>query len=46
MSEGGRSAEGGDDQWIPSVAEALHLTRPVVYALALAKWGNRAWRPW
>ncbi|KAL4761411.1 peroxisomal membrane protein PEX16 [Aspergillus foveolatus] len=30
------------------LAEVLHIIRPVIYALALQKWGGdkRSWRPW
>ncbi|EAA62294.1 hypothetical protein AN5113.2 [Aspergillus nidulans FGSC A4] len=30
------------------LAEVLHIIRPVIYALALQKWGSdkRSWRPW
>jgi peroxin-16 len=26
--------------------ELLHLLRPVIYTLALRRWGRRSWKPW
>eukprot|EP00976_Prorocentrum_cordatum_P077974 1182907-Prorocentrum_minimum.AAC.10 len=34
------------DDWMLLTAETLHIMRPVVYALALSKWGKQKWRPW
>ncbi len=32
---------------LPAVAgELLHIARPVIYALSLARLGSRSWRPW
>ncbi|CAG8668431.1 10362_t:CDS:2, partial [Paraglomus occultum] len=31
---------------IGKVGEYLHVIRPLIYVLAIRKWGNRAWRPW
>lgn len=27
-------------------SEVLHVVRPVVYALALRRWGKQSWKPW
>lgn len=27
-------------------AEVLHILRPLVYVLALRRWGRRSWKPW
>ncbi|KAG8438398.1 hypothetical protein GDO86_008904 [Hymenochirus boettgeri] len=29
-----------------TVAEAIHILRPITHLVCLAKWGQKSWKPW